>query len=292
MANTFKNACLAIGASRTDVYTCPAATAAVIHSIYLSNIDGTNNATVTIELYDSSVTTHFSLGTTSLIVDIVRLDAFLLITSIIIIVASFFRPKIKTTTKKVKVDNASLKAIRILVIIFTATILWFILFYSTQNINHTLFGKYRKTKGFLFRESYLKPYKIVLTKKMKSKDTIIRYFAQYKLDKYDTIFEINKQNFNRESNFYKKIRLVWQLKGPKENILMKNEEALEVAENSMYGIQNFLDPLEFYEEDVTLEEKLQKKLSKLKFTPESTDTSSDPPSGWSAGDGPPPGSGY
>jgi hypothetical protein len=156
----------------------------------------------------------------------------------------------------------------------------------------TFYGKYKNAKGSLSREAYLKPYKIVLTKKMKSKDTIIRYFAQYKLDKYDTIFEINKQNFNRESNFYKKIRLVWQLKGPKENILMKNEEALEVAENSMYGIQNFLDPLEFYEEDVTLEEKLQKKLSKLKFTPESTDTSSDPPPGWSAGDGPPPGYGY
>ena len=156
----------------------------------------------------------------------------------------------------------------------------------------TLYGKYKIAKGSLSRESYLKPHKIVLTKKMKSKDTIIRYFAQYKLDKYDTIFEINKQNFNRESKFYKKIRLVWQLKGPKENILMKNEEALEVAENSMYGIQNFLDPLEFYEEDVTLEEKLQKKLSKLKFTPESTDTSSDPPPGWSAGDGPPPGYGY
>jgi len=159
--------------------------------------------------------------------------------------------------------------------------------------NPTLFSKYVAIVGTAStRESYLKPHKIVLTKKMKSKDTIIRYFAQYKLDKYDTIFEINKQNFNRESNFYKKIRLVWQLKGPKENILMKNEEALEVAENSMYGIQNFLDPLEFYEEDVTLEEKLQKKLSKLKFTPESTDTSSDPPPGWSAGDGPPPGSGY
>jgi len=156
----------------------------------------------------------------------------------------------------------------------------------------TFYGRYKNAKGSLLREAYLKPYKIVLTKKMKSKDTIIRYFAQYKLDKYDTIFEINKQNFNRESNFYKKIRLVWQLKGPKENILMKNEEALEVAENSMYGIQNFLDPLEFYEEDVTLEEKLQKKLSRLKFVPDSTDTSSDPPSGWSAGDGPPPGSGY
>ena len=131
--------------------------------------------------------------------------------------------------------------------------------------NNTLFGKYRKTKGFLFRESYLKPYKIVLTKQLKEKETITRYFAQYKLDKYDIIFEINKQDFGRRSNFYKKIRLVWQLKGSKENILMKNKESLELAEGSLHGIQNFLDPLEFYEEELTLLEKLQKKISNLKY---------------------------
>ena len=152
----------------------------------------------------------------------------------------------------------------------------------------TLYGRYKNAKGSLLREAYLKPYKIVLTKKMKSKDIIIRYFAQYKLDKYDTIFEINKQNFNRKSSFYNKVSFAWQLKGPKENILMKNKKSLELAEKSLHGIQNFLDPLQFYEEDVTLEEKLQKKLSKLKFTPESTtDTSPDlpppPPPGGGAG---------
>ena len=129
--------------------------------------------------------------------------------------------------------------------------------------NNTLFGKYRKTKGFLFRESYLKPYKIVLTKQLKEKETITRYFAQYKLDKYDIIFEINKQDFGRRSNFYKKIRLVWQLKGSKENILMKNKESLELAEGSLHGIQNFLDPLEFYEEEITLYEELEEKLGRL-----------------------------
>ncbi len=147
----------------------------------------------------------------------------------------------------------------------------------------TFYGRYKNAKGSLLREAYLKPYKIVLTKKMKSKDTIIRYFAQYKLDKYDTIFEINKQNFNRESSFYNKVYFAWQLKGSKENILMKNEETLEAAENSMHGIQNFLDPLEFYEEDITSVEQLQKKLSRLKFTPESTTDDLPPP--------PPPGGG-
>ena len=151
----------------------------------------------------------------------------------------------------------------------------------------TFYGRYKNAKGSLLREAYLKPYKIVLTKKMKSKDTIIRYFAQYKLDKYDTIFEINKQNFNRELNFYNKVSVTWQLKGSKENVRMKNEEELSRVENSLHGIQNFLDPLKLYEEDVTSVEKLQKKLSRLKFTPESTDTSPDipllPPPGGGAG---------
>ena len=156
----------------------------------------------------------------------------------------------------------------------------------------TMFGQYKKASDGLIREIYLKPYKVVLTKRMRERDTINRYFVKYKLDKYERVFEISKSDFNSQTNLYDKIFITWQLKGSKENILMKNEETLEAAENSMHGIQNFLDPLEFYEEDITSVEQLQKKLSRLKFVPDSTDTSSDPPSGWSAGDGPPPGSGY
>ena len=45
---------------------------------------------------------HFMLGTTKLIVDIIRVDVLLIIPSIIIIVASFFGPKSKASTKKTK----------------------------------------------------------------------------------------------------------------------------------------------------------------------------------------------
>ena len=72
---------------------------------------------------------------------------------------------------------------------------------------------------------------------------------------------------------------------------MKNEESLELAENSLHGIQNFLNPLQFYEEQLTPLEKLQKKLSRLKITPESTtDTSPDIPPlpDGGGGHGPPP----
>ena len=54
MANTFKSA--ATG-SRTDLltmYTCPAGTTAVVHAIYLSNIDGTNDATVNVSVSGSA----------------------------------------------------------------------------------------------------------------------------------------------------------------------------------------------------------------------------------------------
>ena len=54
MANTFKSA--ATG-SRTDLltmYTCPAGTTAVVHAIYLSNVDGTNNATINLSVSGSA----------------------------------------------------------------------------------------------------------------------------------------------------------------------------------------------------------------------------------------------
>ncbi len=54
MANTFTSA--ATG-SRTDLltlYTCPAATTGIVHAIYLSNIDGTNDATIDVAISGSA----------------------------------------------------------------------------------------------------------------------------------------------------------------------------------------------------------------------------------------------
>ena len=54
MANTFKSA--ATGSSNVlgAFYTCPAATSAVVHAIYLSNVDGTNNATINLSVSGSA----------------------------------------------------------------------------------------------------------------------------------------------------------------------------------------------------------------------------------------------
>ena len=51
MANAFTNAGVAILATATTVYQVPIGTdSSVVHSIYIANIDGTNSATVNIEV--------------------------------------------------------------------------------------------------------------------------------------------------------------------------------------------------------------------------------------------------
>lgn len=62
MANLFKNASAAIGTTSTNIYTCPASTTAVVFSLFFSNVDGVNNADVTIEVYDNSTASTKTLG--------------------------------------------------------------------------------------------------------------------------------------------------------------------------------------------------------------------------------------
>ena len=54
MANVFKNAGVAVGTSATTIYTAPASTTGIIHAIYISNVDGTNDASVDITVTDTS----------------------------------------------------------------------------------------------------------------------------------------------------------------------------------------------------------------------------------------------
>ena len=49
MANTFKSAVTGSSTSVGAFYTCPAATTAVVHAVYLSNVDGTNDETINLK---------------------------------------------------------------------------------------------------------------------------------------------------------------------------------------------------------------------------------------------------
>jgi len=58
VANAFKNAGVAVLATRTTLYTCPSATEAVVHALYISNVDGTNSADITVEATIDGGTTY------------------------------------------------------------------------------------------------------------------------------------------------------------------------------------------------------------------------------------------
>ena len=58
MANTFKSAASGSTTSIQTLYTCPGATSAVVHAVYLTNIDGTNDATVNLSISGSTYFDH------------------------------------------------------------------------------------------------------------------------------------------------------------------------------------------------------------------------------------------
>ena len=130
----------------------------------------------------------------------------------------------------------------------------------------TFYGQYKNAKGSISRENYIKPYQIIVTKKMRENGKTARYFAKYIFDEDKTIFEIKKQDFGKETNFYEKVSLLWTLKGNREKVRLENEQTLSAAEDTLKGMKYRLDPLEFYEGEVlTKHEKIQEKLSNLKY---------------------------
>ena len=54
MANTFKSAASGSTTTIQTLYTCPAATSGVVHAVYLSNVDGTNDATIDLSISGSA----------------------------------------------------------------------------------------------------------------------------------------------------------------------------------------------------------------------------------------------
>ena len=48
MAQTFKSAASGSTTTIQTLFTCPAATTAVVHAMYLSNVDGNNDASISV----------------------------------------------------------------------------------------------------------------------------------------------------------------------------------------------------------------------------------------------------
>jgi len=114
------------------------------------------------------------------------------------------------------------------------------------------------------REKYIRPTQLVVTDKHRDKGFVIRFFAKSVFD--PSIFEINKASFSLETNFYHKVQLTWYLDNDRDMMERKNKEQIKNANNTLDGIDNHLDPLEFYKEkiEMTKQEKVHEKLNRLK----------------------------
>ena len=129
----------------------------------------------------------------------------------------------------------------------------------------TTYGSYMASNPNQRRENYLKPYKFILTNKMKKNNYVTRYFAK---ENYfgDEIFEIKKQDIGDHA-FYKTTTIFWNIKGIREDVKKNNENELIRADRTLKGMRYFLDPLQFYvKEEPTRLETLNDKLSKLKYS--------------------------
>ena len=96
----------------------------------------------------STIVIHFILGTTNFIIDLIRFDALLIISSATILITSSLTPQNKSIKPKVKIntDPSKHREVRLLVLIFSAALFGFLLFSGQTDINnkitHTVVGKY------------------------------------------------------------------------------------------------------------------------------------------------------
>ena len=144
---------------------------------------------------------------------------------------------------------------------------WQEIFVSNPKKHYTNFQSYITAKGGTAkRENYIKPSRPVVTKSMRKKGIIKRYFVSYIFNNESSIFEVSKQDYEKNLVFYKKVTFDWKLTGVKQKVKEYNEKQLEVGEEILEGLIHSLNSLEFYEEEeLTKHEKTQQKLSNLKY---------------------------
>ena len=131
--------------------------------------------------------------------------------------------------------------------------------------NDTLFSKYKKAKGTLTRENYIKSKSPVITGQ---EEVITRYFARYNLDPSKIIFETDEMNFSSAGGFYDTVSLSWRMKGTKEEVARANRNEILRGDIELSGLVSILlNPLEFYREEIQPEQVMKTKFERLLHNP-------------------------
>ena len=197
----------------------------------------------------------------------------------------------------------------------------------TRLKGNTNFGKYINLIAPSSGMTYLPtvPFKFEVTKKNRKLQMSYRYFAKLANANVTPEFEISQTDHGKDAPLYQKTQVKWSLDLSKDIMINKNIDEIDrIVGEGFKSLEYSLNPSEGHiEGDMSLQEEKVEKLKKLfpkkkwkspkkkfkkkkknlfkkgkfitssdEIISKSTDTSSNPPSGWSAGDGPPPGSGY
>lgn len=147
--------------------------------------------------------------------------------------------------------------------------------YTTNPKDITPYSSYKLANPEFRRELYLKPFNPVVNTIMQKDGSFYRGFATYLLDQDKCIFEIKNESVNTMTSFYSKTSLLWTIFGQREDVRMKNINALELANNELPGIRDFLNPLEFYLEEQTDQDRVQNILQRLLHNPHTYGHQSD-----------------
>jgi len=116
------------------------------------------------------------------------------------------------------------------------------------------------------REVYPSNITLDVTDKEYTKGVIKRYFVKKANDVNAKVFEISKEDFNKDLTLYDKIKLDWIISGLKENVILGNLKTIDFNEKLFKGINKILFPLQYWRPSKDTPVTLEKKLSLLKKT--------------------------
>jgi hypothetical protein len=129
--------------------------------------------------------------------------------------------------------------------------------------NETSFKTYKKLK-FPTRIDY------PVSSKPKPTDTdyrigaVTRYFAQIGNDTTQPIFEISKDDFEKQNTLYKYTSFSWTISGKREDVIMRNQTTIIQLQVNYPGIIGVLWPLQLWKPPEGSSVDIQKKLLLLK----------------------------
>ena len=116
------------------------------------------------------------------------------------------------------------------------------------------------------REIYPSNITLDVTDKDYTKGVINRYFVKKANDVNAKVFEISKEDFNKDLTLYDKIKLDWIISGAKNQVIVENRIAINSGAKQFKELRKILSPLQYWRPSKDSPVTLEKKLSLLKKT--------------------------